>query len=508
MKLMYLFRRDNNIYYTTTYDNQKLFIKRYPATYSASRLTEEFRKAKIIYSVLKNQKQIGFSRPIFLDLPNKLIAFEYICNAINLMDMLDNKQIPDSSFNSIFYNIGHALSKIHKHLNKNSQIKTNSDNIVCYGDLAVNNILISNNKLFFIDCGPLGNEPVFIKKPVIFDLIRFIQTVNNRPFFKLIRMMRRNTLALEYHFLEGYLAGMNISFDYELYLKEKSKTCLFNNSEYLRKAKLTMNVKYLLKYFVCLLLQRKIIPYASDSYDYRCDYMDGTKAHFYDSSYDRRDNFYTLIWNLFEKKCLLHIVNRLQNRTTYLDFAAGSGRVLKELESLFQKSCGVDISPQMIALARTHIKKSKIYCADITKNIPPELNKKFECITAFRFFLNANPSLRLAAIFHLSRLMADEGILIFNVHGNKWSFYYLYALFYRFFYNRAVHCLSERDVESILAYGGLHIVATFGHGFIPPIFCRIFGRKLYYYTDRLFQKIFFGYLTMNRIYIAKKIKWK
>src|SRR5690606_30303333 len=48
--------------------------------------------------------------------------------------------------------------------------------------------------------------------------------------------------------------------------------------------------------------------------------------------------------------------------------------------------------------------------------------QRFDFITAFRFFLNAQPTLRDEAMaFLASSLKDDESRLLFNVHGNKHS---------------------------------------------------------------------------------------
>jgi hypothetical protein len=47
--------------------------------------------------------------------------------------------------------------------------------------------------------------------------------------------------------------------------------------------------------------------------------------------------------------------------------------------------------------------------------------RTFHLITAFRFFLNAQPELRLEVMRVLAGLLASDGILVFNNHMNRHS---------------------------------------------------------------------------------------
>jgi len=69
----------------------------------------------------------------------------------------------------------------------------------------------------------------------------------------------------------------------------------------------------------------------------------------------------------------------------------------------------------MLAEAQKKLSKTSFVKADIT-NENALSGKKFNLITAFRFFLNAEPSLRAKVIKSLVPHLEDDGYLIFNNH--------------------------------------------------------------------------------------------
>lgn len=99
----------------------------------------------------------------------------------------------------------------------------------------------------------------------------------------------------------------------------------------------------------------------------------------------------------------------------------GTGRIIGYLENQFQESIGIDISSDMLEQAKVKVKHSMLICGDVTKG-HNGLEGKFDCITCFRFFLNAEQSLRDEVFgFITNKLKNQDSILIFNIHGNKFS---------------------------------------------------------------------------------------
>jgi len=181
------------------------------------------------------------------------------------------------------------------------------------------------------------------------------------------------------------------------------------------------------------------------------------------SEYER---FYTpgtadhAIWT-HERKILTDLLARHQKHwptCNYLDFACGTGRVIEFMESRVTTSRGIDISSEMLRLAAPKLQRSELICTDITKSDVPEA--KYDLITAFRFFLNAEPSLRLAVMRALAlRLKNAESVLVFTNHGNPFS------------YKGAMWPVHR--IKQLLEQLGLHIVERFGCGIISPRFFKI-----------------------------------
>ena len=130
------------------------------------------------------------------------------------------------------------------------------------------------------------------------------------------------------------------------------------------------------------------------------------------------DNVYrSTMWEI-EQGILLDLLKTYFDRpekVRLLDFACGTGRVLELLEDQVASATGVDVTSSMLAVASEVTTKSRLINCDITRN--PDLDDdRFDLITAFRFFPNAEPSLRAEAMGKLASLLSQDGILIFNNH--------------------------------------------------------------------------------------------
>ena len=130
-----------------------------------------------------------------------------------------------------------------------------------------------------------------------------------------------------------------------------------------------------------------------------------------------------IIWKL-EKKIINFFIKKFKKKKidSYLDFASGTGRIAKFLEKRKYKQYLLDSSPKMLNYAKTILKKSIIINKDFNKK--KNFKNKFDLITAFRFFPNAEPELRKKAFKFLYYSLKKDGILIFNNHRNFWSIPY------------------------------------------------------------------------------------
>jgi SAM-dependent methyltransferase len=181
---------------------------------------------------------------------------------------------------------------------------------------------------------------------------------------------------------------------------------------------------------------------------------------------------------LYEIECqqLQEVIAALrQSKPTLqcLDFASGTGRITAFLENHVDAVTGIEISEQMCTVARTKVRQARILCADI---LAPgaAVEGKYDLITAFRFFLNVEPALRLVALRALAgRLRDSDSLLVFNNHGNLWSHKLLlwpYHALRRLGKGRVLagNYLSSRRMLALLPQAGLQIFRTMGCGFYSP----------------------------------------
>jgi len=170
-------------------------------------------------------------------------------------------------------------------------------------------------------------------------------------------------------------------------------------------------------------------------------------------------------WRL-EQRALDRILRDHLGRgnVAYLDFACGTGRILGHLSRQVASATGVDVSPSMMEVARESAPGAELIEADVTqRDVLGE--RRFDLITAFRFFPNAEPDLRLAVLRVLARHLAATGVLVFNNHKNRNS---LPRRISRLL-GREVPGLtmSHGDVAALVGAAGLRIVQVLPLACLP-----------------------------------------
>jgi len=230
------------------------------------------------------------------------------------------------------------------------------------------------------------------------------------------------------------------------------------------------------------------------------------------------DRFSYARWQL-EKKELSSFFNQdpiLFSQNQYLDFACGTGRLLSYLENNFAASTGVDISPEMLNIAEKDCKKSELICGDITHENLLE-GRKFDVITAFRFFLRAEMPLRKSVFSMIYELMNDDSLFIFNVHDSKNSLNRPLYFFSRltgkespvpgsFDMGTRPH-FQEAEVNSMLEESGFKLEKTVYLGFVPNMLYGLpmFSRFYYKVDELLYCHQWFKRMSIERIYYCRKI---
>lgn len=170
-----------------------------------------------------------------------------------------------------------------------------------------------------------------------------------------------------------------------------------------------------------------------------------------------------LLWEL-EQDALYKIIQEKKSFKKHLDFAGGTGRIAKVLEEFSNQQYILDISTEMLAVAKENLSQATIICADFRDN-PAELNEVvFDMVTAFRFFPNAEPALRESAMQFITRKLVKGGWLVCNNHRNFWSFPYFAS---RLTYSGGSVGMSNRQIITLADQCGLALIRTYSMGLLP-----------------------------------------
>ena len=208
---------------------------------------------------------------------------------------------------------------------------------------------------------------------------------------------------------------------------------------------------------------------------------------------------------------------QIANKEAILDFACGTGRATEYLSKRFNNKniFGVDISESMLEVAKNNLRQQKnvqFILGDMTqdKQIQQQLKKEgIGLITAFRFFLNAEPSLRDSAL-EAFKQVSDEFYLVFNIHGLVPSLLYFEHLMEKVKRLRdknrehyALNKLTHRQVIKMLEDHGFTYIKRFPVTYTIPRMFRFVARN----KCSNLKKINFSFLSKlmptQAIYVAK-----
>src|SRR5215469_11890743 len=132
------------------------------------------------------------------------------------------------------------------------------------------------------------------------------------------------------------------------------------------------------------------------TWSYRESHLGAGKGKSYDEDLRDRRAAKGLEW-LVEQQLLASILDRMSasSHWCFADFACGTGRILEFISASAKipSAVGIDISPEMLGLARARCPWATLIQGDVTAD-PALAPGPFDLITAFRFFLNAEPTLR------------------------------------------------------------------------------------------------------------------
>ena len=165
-----------------------------------------------------------------------------------------------------------------------------------------------------------------------------------------------------------------------------------------------------------------------------------------------------------------------QNKTL-MDFACGTGRWTALLENYFAETTGVDVSEQMLSQAKLKCSRAKFVLTDITSETTDDAltARKFDVVTAFRFYKNAQDSLRKEVTAAIPKYLKDDGLFIFDLHLNTFSIMGILACIMRFFrFSRLfkipvlqIRTISLGQIKKLFRDSELEVIDYYGMGVFP-----------------------------------------
>jgi ubiquinone/menaquinone biosynthesis C-methylase UbiE len=227
---------------------------------------------------------------------------------------------------------------------------------------------------------------------------------------------------------------------------------------------------------------------------YSARFQDPAAVAAYESKEYGTASYASYVWQWQRPVVEQIIKTRQQERNTpsrLLDFACGTGRVLACVETLVDTAEGIDISENMVALARAKCRKAQFKVGDILSQ-PGLLQHDYDFITAFRFLLNVEPAARRAVLRKLREVARQpDSLLLINVHGNSRSLRHP-AILWRRWRERTqptgamLNEMSPDEARTLLRECGFQVVRQFGFGILPPTLYRTPLRGPAAMVDRFF----------------------
>ena len=211
-----------------------------------------------------------------------------------------------------------------------------------------------------------------------------------------------------------------------------------------------------------------------------------------------------LIWSI-EQRFLGDIARRFLSpgEADHLDFACGSGRILARFADNVRSSTGVDVSTSMLESAKTLVPQARLIEADITRQEVFD-GQLFDLITAFRFFPNAEPTLRHEVIKALYPLLRPGGLLVFNNHRNVSCLAFRVGRLLKRT-NTPFFGMSAREVAELVGSVGLSVERIYHVGIVPEFETRMLRpRFLVGWIESLATRLPVAGLSEDLIYVCRK----
>ena len=206
--------------------------------------------------------------------------------------------------------------------------------------------------------------------------------------------------------------------------------------------------------------------------DCRGSYQGSEDANLYENQIYEKEGYDNFIWG-FEQTALIRLLKNsfpsFEN-IQELNFACGTGRICEFLEKHFDDINAIDISDEMVEIAKTKTKNVTYVVTDIL-NDGKDITMQYDFITISSFVLLAEPELRKAVFEKLAlSLNGDNARLLGGLHWNPFSRRGVIHIFQKLKgtpKEKQLRSFSLSDMRALASSTGLEVVTYSGVGFIP-----------------------------------------
>lgn len=241
---------------------------------------------------------------------------------------------------------------------------------------------------------------------------------------------------------------------------------------------------------------------------YDAKFVDEGRVESYARQYDE-GSYDDHVWRL-ERPVLLDLLRKervSRGRLRVLDFACGTGRILRELVEVADELTGVDISVEMTKRAAESSPGALIRTGNVlTENL---LAGPYDAVTVFRFLLNAPEEIRGPVLRKIRQHMEPGGLLVLNNHGHFPS---LRSIAVRVPKSRPERPgeLRHRDIVELLHASGFRVESRRGFSAFPPVLHRNLPTAALRRADAVacrppLQRITGG-LMVEQLYMARAVR--
>ena len=234
----------------------------------------------------------------------------------------------------------------------------------------------------------------------------------------------------------------------------------------------------------------------TDSYPER--FLQADAARSYNECEYAASSYSSIIWRMqrpllrtWLRQCLAE-----HPEPRHLDFACGTGRITQMAEEVFGEVDGLDISQEMVSLARQRCPESRFFVGDVL-NEPDLCPGPYTSISTFRLILNLDPPLRLPILRQIHSRLGSGGKLILNVHGSSHSLRQPAIIWKRWRHpvgqrdGLMLNSMSPGEITTCLEAVGFSVEERKGFGVLPPTLYRWPLRGFWIALDRFLSRVGF-----------------